>query len=353
MHIKALNEHGAMICAIILQPFVTAVQEARCEAAEAVLREIVGTKNTRIGAAPTIESQQAMLKVIMECMRAGRPIPFMVPWGSEKPDFTRSIDIAEVGAIKQMVCLNARIQRFYEPGATFHLRLEDASAEHAFRRLGGFACNATERYSSDLELLLETFDANRLHSIAESKFFPAQRFTEMADGYTERFIRHFRLVDEGRITDNDPDLVNIGWMGVVNNEMRQYYLARFARLYPQFSAAEHLQMVAEYFAGALTRKQLMPMNDILGRHLVLSFVEPIPGAPKGMTETRTYMRTLPQNITSNHMPAWRAKGCVQIGPNGASMKLASWHEQRTYVRNQILVRSPRGFILPVDADLIG
>jgi hypothetical protein len=104
-------------------------------------------------------------------------------------------------------------------------------------------------------------------------------------------------------------------------------------------------MLAKYLSHALVRKRL----NIVGNggwedYLSLTFVPPIPGEPKSRIQKRLYYRTLPENITSNHMPPWRARGFLSIDGDSARPRLASWNEKREYVNNTVTLVNGSGSV---------
>ena len=88
---------------------------------------IVGSKQVRYGPRPNPESLVAIRKVISLSLTSGQPIPFLIPWGSRKPKLGANIDVAEISALKTLVCLNNRVKAHYEPGVQMNVRLEDTS----------------------------------------------------------------------------------------------------------------------------------------------------------------------------------------------------------------------------------
>lgn len=101
------------------------------DALELVFAEWLGTKQTRNGPKPAPEAQVAQRAVIRHWIENKRPIPVMVPWGSEKPDGS-GVDVAEIAALKQLECLQMRVQAHYAPGLDIVLRIEDLSAPYQF-----------------------------------------------------------------------------------------------------------------------------------------------------------------------------------------------------------------------------
>ncbi|MDD3531184.1 MAG: hypothetical protein PHV99_01135 [Candidatus Pacebacteria bacterium] len=58
----------------------------------------------------------------------------------------------------------------------------------------------------------------------------------------------------------------------------------------------------------------------------LNFAPPAPGTPAAIGERRIYYRTMPEQMTRNHLPAWRARGYLKIDGSRITPKIASWSD---------------------------
>ncbi len=100
--IKQFDPYSESIKQFVMQQFPFNFNKTDGEILELVFNEIMATKKTRLGAKPSPEVQVNIREVIRHYMEEGKPIPFMIPWGSEKPNGT-SVDIAELSALKTIL----------------------------------------------------------------------------------------------------------------------------------------------------------------------------------------------------------------------------------------------------------
>jgi hypothetical protein len=297
--------------------------------------EILGTKQTRYGPKPSVESIVRIRDVIRRSVGLGVPIPFMVPWGSEKPDGT-SIDIGELAALKQLSCLNARITPHYERGLQFNIRVEDTSAPYLFIDDPDKARDDAVRYTSDFVTLVKVLNHEFIKVVPESSLTNEAAFNEAADqrlGYFEKALRMYDALEDDKATE----LLNqIGWKGGLAPETRLFYYNQYEKLYPRHSHSAKLSILARYFASASARHSLKIRGDDPsweGQFIDLSFVGPTPGT-EGYFGRRVYYRTLPLEFTSNHIAPWRAKGYLHIGnDNTVTPKLATFTDKKPYNPN--------------------
>lgn len=292
---------------------------------EAVFTEIVGSKQVRKGPRPSADSESSMLRVIGHYVDQGLPIPFMVPWGSEKPD-GGTIDIAEYCALKTMWCLHRRVQTHYNPGIVCHVRMEDASAPHLFFERADAARQEARVYCDAFERLVEVLDiASAVKVRRESAMVSESVFNAMADSIVPFMEQHLLDLDsEARYRE----LAEHGWKGPVSRLTIGEYMGRYAHLYPTKNERERLHILARYLSAALARKKLGIRGDDPswnGGFLDLSFVEA--SRTSGYSfPNRVYYRTIPEGVSSYHLPAWRAKGHLVFEGGGARPRLAPFKE---------------------------
>jgi hypothetical protein len=129
-------------------------------------------------------------------------------------------------------------------------------------------------------------------------------------------------------------LRNLGWIGHIPKEQRNYYRKRYESIYPSITLKQSTEKLVRYFAGSWARVQLhgSGADDSWGSNYIrVTFVIPIPGISERLTGRNIYYRTLPMKYAVTHIPPWRAKGYLKL--NGqVTPKLASWHEPKEYQR---------------------
>jgi len=329
------DPYSQLIANAVAREFPTQCVANNLVLVDRITNEILGTKQQRYGPKPSPESLVQIRDVIRHWTALELPIPFVVPWGSEKPD-GGGIDLAEMWAMKMLRCLDHRIRSHYREGAVFHIRVEDVSAPHLFYDRADQAREDARYYSNAFEALLAILEMGPvIQSVRESRFCTEERFNSEADSLLS--------IMEGYVEIPGSDwsaaqLADRGWKGNLSEETKMFYLRQFEKLYPYDNEQKRVHRLARYFAGSLARKRLgltgvSPAWN--GIYLDLSFMASAPGTEASFGR-RVYYRTLPCSVTSNHMPPWRSKGYILIdGDDEAKPKLASFNEPQEYNKNTV------------------
>ena len=104
---------------------------------ESVVAELIGTKQHRNGPTPDPETLVSIRKLVREYVSEEVPVPIIVPWGGSKQG-NHEVDIAELYALKQLICLNERVNKYYPCGLHIIIRLEDLTDNILFRNHPGW-----------------------------------------------------------------------------------------------------------------------------------------------------------------------------------------------------------------------
>lgn len=310
--------------------------------------EVFGTKLTRLGPKPSPETQVAVRQVLTNRIAEAAPIPFMVPWGSKKPDGS-TIDIAELSAMKVMDSLHQRIAQHYPPGAQFVLRSEDVAASWLYYERPEEAAREAKLYSDGLELLPRVLDLPHITVMRESSLTDSGTFNDAAATilpYMEDYLLYGE--SDGRL-DN---IRQLGWSGPIAQETIDYYLHLYEKLYPKHSPRDRVRVLARYFSGALARRKLGLRGN---RHewganfIDLAFMAPIPGTENYFGKRVNY-RTLPTAFSTNHMIPWRSKGVLKIAnDNTVTPNLCSFSDVDGIQPNRITLTNG-GLSVDLQAD---
>lgn len=324
------------------------------ELVDMIADEVFGTKSIRYGPKPSPESQVNIRNVIRERTKLCLPIPFMVPWGSEKPDGS-SIDIAELSALRVLRMLNERISAHYKPGAVFNIRIEDTSAPYTLMDDPNEARRNAYNYTTEMQILNHLLGVDTvINMVPESSLTTEAAFNKQADELLPIFTEALWAFGQGEVARAQAMLADIGWSGGLNVQLIDHYVRRYNKLYPTATYGEQLIRVARYFATSLTRKKLGLRGDdpAWGGHFVeLSFAAPVPSTV-AIFDKRVYYRTIPGEFTMSHMPPWRAKGYLSItNDNEVTPKLASFADDLPFVKYRHLLSTPL-WVLDIQADYI-
>jgi len=313
------NPYADQIKSFFSQQFPSATALSSRDRLEMLTEVILSSKPNRFGPRPSPEGIVSILEVIRNSIHFGRPIPFMVPWRSEKPDGSGP-DVAELMALKQMERLHLEIKRVYLPGAEFAIRIEDASAPYLLIENQAAASAAARHYTGQLCKMINIANAASkfrfIRSRPESVFVSEDVFSMEAEKFRpdiEEALNLYRTRNDGR-QEAERLLEGIGWTGGIREETRHWYESQYQKLYPGMQQSMQTHILARYFASAVARRTLGIRGDYPewgGSFIDLTFAAPIPGTQEHFGR-RVHYRTLPLSVSSAHMPPWRAKGYLQV-----------------------------------------
>jgi len=335
IQIRADHPYESQIRNFFQTEFPVETEKSDSDVLELLTNAILASGKIRLGPKPNVESLYAIRQTLQSVMKNSEPVPFLMPWGSEKPRSFQTVDMAEVVAIKTLVCLQNRVQKVYPPGVHIRVRVEDATAPSLFHNRMEAARTDAMVYTESLLRLNKVLETSFIEFVPESYMvFEAdfngelEQVVPLFEDYL--FASHGIPESEWEALQSYQDLMAIGWRGTMPSEQRDHYLSVYRRLY-NMTDADSLKLLARYFAQSLIRRKMnMLGNKEWTDYLGLSFVGPIPGDPTSASSKRVFYRTMPENMSRLHMPPWRAKGYFRIDDGLPKVKLASWSEDRDY-----------------------
>lgn len=349
------HPYASLFEQFVIQTFPTSVSADKCALFEAVCNQLFATGKIRYGAMPNPESVVEIRRVVRQCMEQNKPIPILMPWGSEKPVVNKSIDIAELCAIKTLFSLQNRIANLYAPGIQLNIRIEDASGYHVFRH-DPSAVNSTRQYTHDFCTLLQILESSKygINPINETMLFKTEDYAKFVETHVDQFKQAVMESLHGVHGKATEAVADLGWQGGFDPKQTDYYLDRYRKLYPNLSKDEYFILVAEYFAGSLARRVLNGMGNepSWGKdYLTITFAPAIPGVPSNLVSKRIQYRTIPENISSQHMAPWRAKGYLKVSDEKVRPALTSFNVDNQYIPSAFIF-SNNGTAVKIDADYI-
>ncbi len=310
----------------------------------------MGTRNVRLAGAPSPESQVLMRGVIRRAMELGKPIPVLSGAGPKKSN-SGQIDLAEFSAMQKFVCLQERVRKYYAPGMSFRVRLEDTT--------GSFlepiqVQDQMEQYCQDFIKLCSILEGRIggtfLHAWRESDNAEGSRkMIELSHSNLAAFRRAFKVGDQEGVQA-------AGWKGGVSQEWIDYLNERYTKLFPQWDDGQKTEQSAKYLSNILARvlsgmTGSSPDWSIDGKHLELSFATPAPGIAKA--STRVFYRTMSVPQTKRHMPYWRAKGYFRLVDGTLKMGLDTCNTSAEFIPGKLsLVSSDGNTKVNVQADFL-
>ena len=337
MQIKPLieTEYDACIRNYFNKEFPNTFKPSKTELLEILAEVLVGTKETRFGPIPPPEHLVVVRDVIRQSIDNSIPIPILVPFGGIKGNKSSELDIAEVSAIKRLVSLDESIKRYYPLGIQANIRVEDLGALWLY---GERERQHIIEYRDDFyKLTAIVGEGHNINAVSEWTLMDDGEYFQLSRSYS-KFLEDYLVFsdrDETKLGKGDAFewLLHNGWKGEIPFEQREYYYNTYQKLDPGIPRGLAVRQLANYFGGSKARYDLhgtaAPQTKI-GKHIQISYVQPIPGAPQTMFNNTLYYRTLPFSEARSHMPAWRSKGYLKIEPSGkATAKITNWHDKET------------------------
>lgn len=310
----------------------------------------MGTRTIRLAGSPSPESQVLIRAVIRTAMAQGKPIPILSAAGPKKSN-SGQIDLAEFSAMQKLVCLQERVAKYYAPGLSFRIRLEDIT--------GTFLEPIDSTYEMDqyckdfikLCSLLEERVGGKFLTVwrESSNVEQSEKMLELAHQNVSAFEIAFAIGDQSGVKA-------AGWQNGVGQDWKDFLNERYSKLFPMWTQEQKDYQAAKYLSSTLARHLAgmtgaTPDWDIDGRHLEINFATPAPGAPKA--STRVFYRTMSTKQTKTHMPYWRSKGYFRLVDGSLKMGLARCGDSHNYIPGKLTLTSADGITkLDVAADFL-
>lgn len=329
--IDSENPYGDLIRGFLMGQFPAAIQADKKAKLDLLTMAVMGNGMVRFGPTPEPESLVVVRAVIRDTIERNVPIPILVPWGSKKPD-NSSLDIAEVGALKQLACLQRRVLQHHAPGVQIRLRIEDASGYYLYAGESG-ADQGIDQYTKDLCALIGILDLSFIQPVPESGLFTALLFATKTDEVAVVMEAYLKATEKGfGSADAIATWLKLNAMtgikGDIEPAQREYYYRLYRSLFPGIDQEAATTKLARYLSGALVRTKIGGRGEDTnwrGKHIQITFAPPVPGSPASLVQHFLYYRALPSRMA--HTPPWRAKGYLEMRGREVTSKIANWGGQ--------------------------
>lgn len=291
---------------------------------DAVTDALVSSGQNRFGPTPNPEQMVSIREVVRRAIQADQPINILVPWGSRKATTGRTVDVAELFALRQLQCLVRRVTQTYPAGVRINIQIEDLGGQFLWSG-DPLALKENHEYTQAFVALVGALDLGpAVEAHAESERLDLGRFAQSAQHMAD-------LVGKFLLSGGDAAALNTlnkeGWVGDIPAEQVDFYLNQYERMYPHASRTMKLLILANYLGQSWARYAL----NLKTHHgwdkpdfLILSFPPPVPGMPQALAMRRLFYRTLPMRYARTHIPAWRAVGYFEVRGDTALPKIVSW-----------------------------
>lgn len=326
------NPYGGAIAAFLAKEFPANLDSPK-QLLDALTDAFVASGQIRQGPAPTPEVLVTIRAAIKYWLDAGESIKVLVPWGTKKPN-GGGPDVAELGALKQLISLSERVRRIYPAGIHVNLGIEDMGGYFLWQN-DAQAVADSHHYVDQFVRMVNILGHEWLEPVKESTLGSDTKFNQVAD----QMAAHLRTYLSSRMNPamSDGDVKEallmaqeIGWKGDVPVEMQDFYLRQYERYYPELDLGGRIGMLARYLGQSFARyaTNTKIKYPVWGSNYVqVNFPQTVPGIPDNLAARRLYYRTLPMKMARTHLPPWRAKGYLLIGKGGeVTPKLTTVHD---------------------------
>lgn len=330
MKVIGMGEYGEIISRYFQHSFPKVAKISKDDLLEILTDLLVGTKDYRYGPKPKIEALYTIRQTLAKSIELGVAIPVLVPWGGRKADAKLSVDIAEVSALKQLIRLDEAVKSFYPAGLHIHIRIEDLGAQWIYRTED--LDDSIDQYSSDMTKLVKILrGTTHIEPIREGDLMDKDEYFRLSEKYslliegTIQALKAYKDLDINAIPEF-VELKSLGWKGEIPEAQRNFYIDRYKKLYPNEREAMYDLMVSDYLGGSKARYDLngrAEPDSSVGSYIQITFVPPIPSAPRELFSNTLYYRTIPESSGRTHIAPWRGKGYLEILDDAPIPKVTS------------------------------
>ena len=298
---------------------------------------LVGSLKTRIGPEPDKEQRKLFCDIINFYVQANIPIDTILTWGPKKffnGQEENHIDLSEVLSFQTLMLLNNKIKSVYTPGLQIYLFIENFEGKFIE---GDHLENIFDSYIGELEKLVKILRMSKIIRIIRTQdlILVNYNFEELTAQLKKNYdcLSKYWLESEELGIDNSEKLESykkiekLGWFEKIGHDTRDYYIGRLNKILG--NTKTHLQkvdMTVRLLACVLVHRQydLFKINN-KSEPVKLSFLK-ISGGPKKLMNGRIDVRTIPTNISKNHISPWSSKGCLRMKNNKILPVLRRYNE---------------------------
>lgn len=318
-NIRADHEtHADEIQQFLQREFPANSAKSSVDRVDNVTQILVGSLQRRLGPVPKPESMVLVREVVRDAVETEAPVPVLVPFGPKKPgNGGGGVDLAELFVLKSLAELAAQVREHHAPGLDVRVRVEDATA---FVLEGDVVRPQVERYVGAFEALNRVLGSH-VDVVRETALMDFGAFSDDVREFGPLFERYLAntsgdeplvAVAEGRA------LLDLGWRGAVSPQAREHYGRKYTQVYPYESHEFRRQMLARYFACALSRsrRRASGARAEWRRQIQVNFLAPVPGQAD-RPQALLCRRHVPLHDSKTHVMPWRAKGYFKISSTDA------------------------------------
>ena len=277
-----------------------------------ILKILIGTQSTtRLGPNPPDETIDIIRNRIRKAIDAKKEIEISCVWGAIKTvrNSKRKVDLAELFALEQLKTLTSRINELYEPGIKIYLYVADLHYTYIYNEVEGVDeyCNSLGTFICDKKSIIVCKLSDLCKKIENVDYQCNENYLVLKEYWEQTY--NIALDDYAKVSATKK-LHEIGWVGEISHDMRQFYLKRMKGLYPEKNNDYWVDKLLRCFAFELFISQ----NDLFSRKNAVADISMVRVPPKSLPHNiysnRIRMRITPENIIKHSAPPWTVVGAV-------------------------------------------
>ena len=320
---------------------------------QGIFDALMGSRNIRQGARPSIEFQGQLLQNISNRIYEDEYIELHTVIGPKKTKLYASVDLAELSMLRMLNCIRNNIIQFH-PRVRITIRIEDVTGR-IFEGESPEIIESMNRYTSDFQMLVKILGYDDfIVPVLESSLGSVKDMKKYTESLHPAFDSYISASDK-ECNENDwhrlqsyKVLEHLGWKGIIPSAVRRHYIERYQRIYPNMPYVHYVNLMTLYFANTLARIKCnmtaFPVNGI-----PIKFAPEIPGD----LNNGIYYRTVPMNDSKHHVAPWRAKGFFKVNENNnVKITVRSWNDLPEQYEQGRLTLTEGNNSLTIKSDLI-
>jgi len=310
------------------------------EKSDKIIKIIIGSRKTRLGATPREENQREIQKRICFCLRQNIPIEVVMTWAPKKHLVVgeeNAIDLNELVAIERLYDFHKRIEKIYPQGLHYNIYIEDFAGDY-IEGMDQAIQGSIQKYKEGMMQMVNVLGIQKIFNIISINRFAENEgiYQEMVNRLGEIYpkLKSYWMESQEKGIEgyakykSYEDLQSLGWEGEIPQAMRDFYLDRAYNLYRDTISMEEkkLMVIRDLTAVMVTSEFNILRGDGEITPLKFSFVRPAPGIPKSRMKGRIDLRSILLDVTKKSIPPWSGKGYLAFKRGCIRPSMKSWRE---------------------------
>lgn len=298
-----------------------------------VVNILQGTRKTRFGGQFSEEQRGWLELTVSRFVKLNLPVQLLGMWGAVKAYGQTSIDRAGLDlwdalAVSRLSGLNECVSKVYSPGLRIRIVGEDITESVLGTTKNLDLENRISSYGVQLSRLLSSqnleweFESEVLKQIGvEFEKFNSLG-SEIGSVLSKYWLESSGVPETERADlQSFKDLNTLGWTGILEDQMREYYLERASTEHPNSTIEHRVGVLSRYLGNSLSRYKVGMVSshtfDSMGELPVVKvgFGAVAPGVPKSFLKSRLDYK-VKTGTGNNTTPPWAGFGVFVESEDG-------------------------------------